>query len=477
MAQARSRKEQKAAFEGKRVLVIGAGRSGVAAVHLLLACGATPVLLEQNEKRTEEDVREALMEEDRAKTEVFAGTLPEAELKKLDCCVPSPGVPMDAPIILSLKEEGIPIYSEIELAYRLMQGTLVAITGTNGKTTTTTLTGALLSARPAYHYGEEVFVVGNIGDAFALHTLDTKKSGVTVAEISSFQLEAVEEFHADVSCIMNITPDHLDRHHTMEAYAEAKERITNLQRKEQGDFCVLNYMDPLLREFGETRCTAEVLWFSSGDRPPRGLWLNGDEITVTGLGDADYVLMRFSECRLVGSAGAEDVMASLAIVIALGHEPFSAVEVIRNFAPVPHRIEFIATKKGVDFYNDSKATNPDAAIQGLRAMEKPTVLIGGGYDKESTYDSWTGLFPGKVRTLVLIGQTAEKIAESARAQGFTDIVFAESFEEAFAKATEAAKEGDAVLLSPACASWGMFKDYEERGNRFRALTEALEEQE
>ena len=475
MATETGRREQKERFAGTRALVIGAGLSGVAAVRLLHRVGAEALLLEQNENRTEEEICAKLMDADRTKTKIFIGTLPKKEMKKLDFCVPSPAVPMDSPLMEELKEKGIPVLSEIEFAYRLMQGTLVAITGTNGKTTTTTLTGELLAARPAYRYGEEVFVVGNIGDAFALHTLDTKKSSVTVAEISSFQLEAVEEFHADVSCIMNITPDHLDRHHTMKAYREAKERIANLQQKERGDFCVLNYMDPLLREFGKKRCQAEVLWFSSGERPPRGLWLNGDDITVTGLGEADYVLMHFSECRLVGNAGAEDVMAALAIMIALGHEPFSSVEVIKNFKPVPHRIEYIATKRGIDFYNDSKATNPDAAVQGLLAMSKPVVLIGGGYDKGSDYDSWTSLFPGRVKKLVLIGDTAEKIAESAKAQGFTKIVFAKSFDEAFGKALDAAKEGNAVLLSPACASWGMFVNYEERGEKFRACVENLEE--
>ncbi|MBR0093164.1 MAG: UDP-N-acetylmuramoyl-L-alanine--D-glutamate ligase [Lachnospiraceae bacterium] len=475
MAQGKSRKEQKAAWKGKRVLVIGAGLSGVAAVNLLHKAGAETLLLEQNEKRSAEEVRAGLKEQDRDNTKIRIGTLSGEELNGIDFCVPSPAVPMDAPLILTLKEKSIPVISEIELAYRLMQGKLVAITGTNGKTTTTTLTGELLSARPGYGYGREVFVVGNIGDAFALHTLDAGKNSVTVAEISSFQLEAVEEFHADVSCIMNITPDHLDRHHTMEAYAKAKERITNLQTKENADFCVLNYMDPYLRAFGEERCTAEVLWFSSGERPPRGLWLNDDDITVVGLSEEDYVLMRFSECRLVGHAGAEDVMAALAIMIALGHEPFSSVEVIRNFKPVPHRIEFIATKRGVDFYNDSKATNPDAAIQGIRAMKKPTVLIGGGYDKHGTYDAWVEAFKDRAKALVLIGETKEAIAACAREHGYTKILPAESLEEALEKAVQTAEEGDAVLLSPACASWGMFANYEERGDRFRAYVEALTE--
>ena len=291
---------------------------------------------------------------------------------------------------------------------------------------------------------------------------------MTVAEVSSFQLETVHSFRPKVSAILNITPDHLNRHHTMEAYIAAKERIAENQTED--DYCVLNYEDEVLREFGRD-IRPQVLYFSSRRKLKRGVWMDGDRI-VCAIGE-ETVICTTGELQILGVHNYENVMAAVAMAGAYGVPADVIRRVVTSFKGVEHRIEFVAEKNGVAFYNDSKGTNPDAAIRGIRAMNRPTVLIGGGYDKNSAYDEWIRAFDGRVKKLVLIGATREKIAETARKLGFTDIVMADSFEEAFEKCTEYAEPGDAVLLSPACASWGMFKNYEERGDKFKELVEQL----
>ena len=469
---------------GKRVLVIGAGKSGTGSVHLLNRVGAYPVLLEQNPEATVSAIREKLDYDDR-ETEIFTGELPEEEFERIDAVVPSPGVPMEIPLLARFRERKVPVLSEVELAYRFMKGKLIAITGTNGKTTTTALTGEILK-RYWPHGPEEVFVLGNIGESFSRHALETTDKSVTVAEISSFALEAVEAFHANISAILNITPDHLDRHGTMEHYAEIKKRITCNQfqkkkRTEQKDYCILNRDDPVTLEFGKElldKPGVAAFWFSSTARMEHeiGLYLDGDNIMLSmALSPKDDLfVMRFSESRLKGVCNAENVMAALGIsALMLGTTPDKLADAVRVFQPVPHRIEYIATKSGVEYYNDSKATNPDSAIQGILAMDRPTILIGGGYDKQSNYDDWTATFSGRVKELVLVGETADAIERSARKNAFTEIHRAASFDEALVYCTTQAGSGDAVLLSPACASWGMFANFEERGDRFREYVLSL----
>ena len=453
-------------LKGKKVLVIGSGLSGVGSVHLLREVGAFPVLLDENQKITQEDIRAKLAEEDRNDTAIITGTLPEEILNELTLVVPSPAVPLDSPTINRLRDHGIRIWSEIELAWNYAKGRLIAITGTNGKTTTTTLVGEIMKA-----YFSSVFVVGNIGYSYAGQARNTKDDSVTVAEISSFQLEAVENFHADVSAILNITPDHLNRHHTMECYVQMKENVTNLQTKD--DTCVLNYDNAYTREFGR-KCPAGVVFFSSHEKLENGLYLDGEEIFLAKQGQP-IRLMNIHDMKLVGLCNVENVMAAIAISLAMKVPMETILRVIHDFKAVEHRIEFVASKKGVDYYNDSKGTNPDAAIQGIRAMTRPTWLIGGGYDKQNTYDEWIEAFDGKVRKLVLIGQTKEKIAECARKHGFDDIQFEDTFEDALRFCTENAAEGEAVLLSPACASWDMFPNYEVRGKNFKNYVNHLED--
>ncbi len=453
-------------LKGKKVLVIGTGLSGVGSARLLSEVGAVPVMLEENTKATEADIRAKLHEQDREGTRIIIGSISDEELDEISLVVPSPAVPLDSPTVLRIKEKNIPIWSEIELAYNFSKGRMVAITGTNGKTTTTTLVGDIMKA-----YYNSVYIVGNIGVSFAESALEMKDDTVIVGEISSFQLEAVENFHAKVSAILNITPDHLNRHHTMECYASMKENITNNETKE--DTCVLNYDNEYTRDFGD-RCPARVVFFSTKEKLKDGFYLDGDEIIMSTAGNPTSI-MNIHDMNLVGLCNVENVMAAIAMSMAMGVPLSTILDVIRNFKAVEHRIEFVATKRGVDYYNDSKGTNPDAAIQGIRAMSRPTILIGGGYDKGSEYDEWIENFGDTVKLLVLIGQTREKIAECAKKHGFTNYVFKDSFEEALLFCTESAKAGDAVLLSPACASWDMFPNYETRGKKFKEYVNKITE--
>ena len=298
-----------------------------------------------------------------------------------------------------------------------------------------------------------------------------EEDSVTVAEISSFQLETIHSFHPRISAILNITPDHLNRHHTMERYVSVKESITRNQGPE--DVCVLNYMDTHTGAFA-SRCPARVVFFSSGSKPEEGYFLEGREIFRREKGETKR-LIGMDEIRLLGVHNAENVMAAIAMAAAYGVPMERILSAVRQFQAVEHRIEYVATKAGVAYYNDSKGTNPDAAIKAIQAMECPTVLIGGGYDKNSEYDAWIESFDGKVRYLVLLGQTKEKIAACARRKGFTHILMAENLEEAVTVSAGVARPGDAVLLSPACASWGMFPNYEARGNLFKECVNRLKD--
>lgn len=453
---------------GRKVLIIGCGKSGIGAAAFLLQEGALPVLFDENEKLTEEAVRESLSQKikelgitaEERRAEVILVKLPEERKEQAELLVVSPGVPADSPLVEEFRKKNISVWGEIELAYRKERGQVIAITGTNGKTTTTTLLGEIMKR----HF-ETSFVMGNIGYPYADIAGKTTEQSVTVGEISSFQLETIESFHPRVSAILNITPDHLNRHHTMENYIAAKNNITKNQQTD--DYCILNYDNVYTRKLSET-CPAKVLWFSVREELPEGVFLRGEDIFLAKDGEQKR-LMNIRGMRLVGLCNVENVMAAILASEAMGVPREEYLEVIKNFRAVEHRIEFVEEVRGVAYYNDSKGTNPDAAIQAIHAMERPTILIGGGYDKGSSYDTWVEAFGEKVKLLVLIGQTKEKIASCAEKHGFRNIVFADTFEEAFGICVQNAEAGDAVLLSPACASWGMFPNYEERGRLFKEL--------
>ena len=449
-------------LEGKRVLVFGAGISGIGAADLLCKVGACPVIYDGNDKQDPEAIKARL--EQPENVDIILGELPEEVRKTLDLVVMSPGVPTDLPIVKTLRTQGLPIWGEVELAYQMGKGKVLAITGTNGKTTTTAMLGKIMS-----DYLDSVYVVGNIGTPYTSVALDTKEETVTVAEISSFQLETIQDFQPAVSAILNITEDHLNRHHTMEEYIRVKELITRNQT--QSDTCILNYEDPVLRKFGETLKT-RVLFFSSARKLERGLYLEDETIWYA---DAEqrFPICKVCELNIVGTHNYENVMAAAGMALAYGVPLEKIQEAVKAFQAVEHRIEFVTEKKGVVYYNDSKGTNPDAAIKGIQAMSRPTFLIGGGYDKGSDYTEWIQAFDGKVKALVLLGATKEKIAQTAKKCGFDQIIMTESLEEAVKVCADHAEPGDAVLLSPACASWDMFPSYEVRGRRFKELVNSL----
>ena len=449
-------------LQGKKVLVFGSGKSGIGASDLLAKVGAFPVIYDGNAETDKDAVVHKT--DGTYPVTVYAGELPKEVQDSLDLVVLSPGVPTDLPLVKSFYEQGLPVWGEVELAYRVGDGEVLAITGTNGKTTTTALLGKIMQdAR------ESVFVVGNIGTPYTSKALEMKQNSVTVAEISSFQLETIDEFAPKVSAILNITEDHLNRHHTMEEYIRVKELITENQGTE--DVCVLNYEDEVLREFGK-HLTPRVVYFSSGRKLDEGIYLDGNKIILKD-GEKEIEVVKTEDLKLLGKHNFENVMAAVAMAYYDGVSLDSIRKSICEFTAVAHRIEYVTEKKGVVYYNDSKGTNPEAAIRALKAMPGPVLLIAGGYDKHSDYSDWAKEFSGRVKYLVLIGQTRDRIAACAREHGFTDVMYAEDLQEAVQVCAVYADSGDCVLLSPACASWGMFKDFEERGRVFKECVMAL----
>ena len=450
-------------LQGKRVLVFGTGKSGIGAADLLEKTGAHVILFDGNEKTDKDAVLHKLASAESA--EIYTGELSEEVVKSLDLVVLSPGVPTDIPVVKNFYAQGLPVWGEVELAYRTGRGRVLAITGTNGKTTTTALLGKIMGDAE-----DSVFVVGNIGTPYTSKALEMKENSTTVAEISSFQLETIDEFAPQVSAILNITEDHLNRHHTMEEYIRVKELIVRNQRPE--NYCILNYEDSVLREFGQN-IVPKAVYFSSERKLDEGIYLDGDLIVLK-TAEEEIPLVHTGELKLLGKHNFENVMAASAMAYYAGVSVEKIRRSICEFTAVEHRIEYVTEKNGVAYYNDSKGTNPDAAIKGIQAMNRPTFLIGGGYDKGSSYDEWLNAFDGKVRCLVLIGQTKEKIKEAAERLGVClCIILCENLKEAVDICAQKAQPGDAVLLSPACASWGQFDNYEQRGDMFKEYVQAL----
>lgn len=448
----------------KKIVVVGTGVSGMGAVKLLSETSADITLYDGNDKADRDEILKKIPDD--CDLRLIIGEMPDEVVKETDLLVISPGVPIDSDIVKLFEKENVPVWGEIELAYNFEKGTVFAITGTNGKTTTTTLVGEIMKK-----YNNQTFVVGNIGNSYTSEVLKTTKDSYTVAEISSFQLETIREFAPKGSAILNITPDHLNRHYTMENYAAVKESITKNQWKvREDDYCVLNYDDKVLREFGKT--IKNPVYFSRKEKPSKGAYLDGRIIRYFD-GKDDYEVMSVDDMHLFGNHNYENVMAAIAMTIEAGVPLNIIINVIKDFMGVEHRIEYVRDKNGVRYYNDSKGTNPDSSIKALEAMSRPTILIAGGYDKHSEFDEFIEAFDNKVKLMVLLGQTADKIEETAVRHGFTNIIKTDSLEKAVKICAENAVSGDVVLLSPACASWGMFKNYEERGKLFKEYVNSL----
>lgn len=448
------------------VMVAGMGKSGISAAELILNIGGRVLLYDSNETLDSETVLSKFDEDNVKNINVKLGKLNEEDIKDIRVCVMSPGISLETEFVKLLLTHRIQLWSEIQLAYFVAKGKIMAITGTNGKTTTTALLGEIMKRKY-----EKCFVVGNIGIPYTQIALDTDENSVTVLEVSSFQLETIIDFKPNVSAILNITPDHLNRHHTFENYSAIKKEICMNQTAQ--DHCILNYDDEQLREFGDSgECKAKVVFFSVKNTLKEGVYVDNNTVYYSSPAKKVAVLS-LDEVQLLGRHNHENICAAVAMAVVEGVDIDDIRQACYEFKAVEHRVEFVREKYGVKYYNDSKATNPDAAIQGLNAMPGPTILIAGGYDKQSVYDEWAKLFKDKLKYLVLIGSTRDKIAECAKKHGFNNIMYAETLQEAVRVCDSYADKGDYVLLSPACASWGMFDNYEQRGDIFKSCVKAL----
>ncbi len=442
-------------FRDKKVLVIGLARSGVAAAKVLAEHGAR-VWAADSKAKDELDLS-ALAG---TTVEVLAGSYPDVRALQPDFLVLSPGVPHSIPPIQAAKELGIPLWSEIELAYRLTEARIAAITGTNGKTTTTALLGQILQDA-----GIGSVVAGNIGKAMTQETANIAPGDIIVAEVSSFQMECIHQFRARVAVILNLTPDHLDRHGTFANYAAAKARV--LENQQAGDWAVLNYDDRAVREMGAlTR--GRPLYFSQKEDLVEGLCLKGDWLVIRDRGHEVRVIDR-REIFIRGAHNLENTMAAAGAAWALGIRPEQIASTLKNFRGVAHRQEYVAEIGGVRYINDSKGTNPEASIKALQAFDEPIVLIAGGKNKGCDFSEFMSVARTKAKELVLVGMAAAEMEEAARRQGIERINRASGFAEAVEMAAGLASPGDVVLLSPACTSWDMFKSFEERGELFKEL--------
>lgn len=383
--------------------------------------------------------------------------------------VVSPGVPLDLDYIMAIKNNRKKVISEIELAYQAglkKNIRFVGITGTNGKTTTTSLVGEIFKAQ-----GVETYVVGNIGNP-AIEAVEMAGDGaVLVTELSSFQLESIDMFSPTASTVLNLTEDHLNRHHTMENYAMAKARI--FENQVDDTVCILNYDDPITRSMAED-CHADVVFFSRKDKFERGIYLDDDNNIIVNNEIEEIALLKADQLSLPGGHNLENCMAAIGLTLALGVEIEVLVKVLKTFKAVEHRLEYVDTVKGVKYVNDSKGTNPDSTIKAVQSYNDPIILIAGGYDKGSDFNELFEIAKDYVRSVVILGQTGDLIEDTARKHGFTDLYRVNDLKEAVEKSAQIAKEKDIVLLSPACASWGMYNNYEERGREFKNLVADLE---
>lgn len=444
-------------LNGKRILVVGAGKSGLAVSRFLVKKGALAVLTDAKEpfypggelaKLEEEGVVLAL------------GGYPGVEREAFDMVVMSPGVPLTEEPARAARSKGIALTGELELAYSFSRAPIVAITGTNGKTTTTTLIGEIFK-----NSGRETLVGGNIGLPLVTEVERYNSDSIIVAEVSSFQLETTTSFKPRVAVILNITPDHLDRHGDMEGYTAAKARI--FANQDPGDYTVLNYDDPLTAGLGgETG--GRTVFFSRLRELETGVFVKSGKI-VTKIDGTEEVICGVKEIGIPGAHNLENALAAVAATKAAGVGNAAIAGVLKEFKGVSHRLEFVAEINGVKYINDSKGTNPDASIKALEAYSEPIVLIAGGKNKGSDFGEFAGVIKEKARALVVLGQSAELIAEAATARGCENVQKAADFKEAVILAHRLARPGDIVLLSPACASWDMFKSFEERGDLFREI--------
>lgn len=442
-------------YNGKTVLVVGMAKSGISAARLLLQLGARVVL---HDRKTADnfEVNELLA----AGAENAMGCDPAAAAQAADVLVLSPGVPTKQPFIEAAAAAGKPVISEIELGYQTSEADFVCISGTNGKTTTTALTGEIFK-----NGGRSTYVLGNIGVPICDRSLCTRPGDVVVAEVAALQLETIDTFRPRAAALLNVTEDHMDRFGTMEYYTHCKMR--EFENQGEGDFAVLNWDDPITRAQAE-HIHSRLLWFSRREQPGEGAFIEDGNIIFIMNGRRELICPA-DQVAIPGAHNLENALAAVCLARAMGVGAGEIAFTLHTFPGVEHRIEFVREVDGVRYINDSKGTNPDATIKAIEAMKAPTVLILGGYDKQSEFDGLFAAFTENIKTVVLLGATREKLLVAAKKAGFDDVRLAGSFEEAVEMARRAAPEGGNVLLSPACASWDMFDNFEQRGEVFKKI--------
>jgi UDP-N-acetylmuramoylalanine--D-glutamate ligase len=449
-------------LSNKRVLVVGLGKSGVASALFLKARGARVTV---SDTKTEDELRgeiPVLLDHGIA---VETGGHGERTFRGQDLIVVSPGVPVNAPPLVQARALGETVIGEIELAAQFLPKHIIAVTGSNGKTTTTTLAGEIVAAG-----GHPTLVGGNIGTPAISLVERARPDSVVVLEVSSFQLETIQTFRPRMAVVLNVTPDHLDRHRTFEAYVDAKARI--FENQQADDFAVLNADDPTSGGLAP-RTRAQVFWFSRKKEVKQGAYVHDGRILFRdATGQREIMLV--SEIPLKGAHNVENVLAGVCVGALMGCEPEKIRQTIRNFKAVEHRLEYVATVRGVDYYNDSKATNVDATIKALESFPANIHIILGGKDKGSDYSVLNDLLRQRVKRVYTIGAAAAKI--ESHIQGAAEIVHAETLENAIKRAAVAAQPGDIVLLAPACASFDQFQNYEHRGRVFKEVVHGLVEQ-
>jgi len=446
-------------LKDKRVLVVGLGKSGVASALFLKERGARVTVSDTKSPDQLRDEIPVLLDHG---ITVETGGHGERTFRGQDLIVVSPGVPVDAAPLVQARAAGEPVIGEIELAAQNLPGEIVAITGSNGKTTTTTLAGEILAAG-----GFPVSVGGNIGTpAISLVERATRQT-IVVLEVSSFQLETIQTFRPKVAVVLNVTPDHLDRHRTFQTYVDAKTRI--FENQQASDFAVLNEDDPTCRTLRD-RTRAQVFWFSRKKEVQQGACVRDGKIFFLD-GKSQREVMLVSEIPLKGAHNVENVLAGVCAGALMGCEPAKIRQAIQNFKAVEHRLEYVATIKGVEYFDDSKATNVDATIKALESFPKNIHLILGGKDKGSDYTVLNDLLRERVKRVYTIGAAAEKI--ESHIKGAAEVVHAETLENAIRRASAVAEPGDVVLLAPACASFDQFQSYNHRGRVFKEVVQAL----
>lgn len=455
-------KEYRESLKGKRILVVGLGKSGKAAAKVLNEEGAVVVV--QDNSGPEKLDTQFLKYMHNEGIEAILGDKPE-DMSIYDMLVLSPGVPCDLDFIEEARKNGTEIIGEVELAYRIGKGNFVAITGTNGKTTTTSLTGKIFSDA-----GIKTSVVGNIGDPVVAHAEESTSDDWLITEMSSFQLETVQDFRPRLAAVLNITPDHLNRHKTMEAYAAAKANVNKNQTED--DYFIYNREDSMAAAIAE-KSRAKAISFSIKGGSEAGAFLFDNKIIVIDENGKENYICNKEDIRIIGDHNIENVLAATALAFFAGISPEIIASSIKEFAGVEHRIEFCGRVDEVEYYNDSKGTNTDAAIIALKALEDDIILIAGGDAKEQNFNEFASMLKGRVHALILLGRDADIIEEAARKAGFNEIYRCKDMPECVRKASELARPGDKVLLSPACASWDMYDNFEQRGKHFKNCIKEL----